>query len=325
MEKRPLVSIITPTYNHEKFIGQCIESVLAQTYENWEQIIIDDGSTDGTEEIVAQYDDDRIKYVRQEHIGIWRLNETYNKALKISKGQLIAILEGDDLWPPYKLERQVPIFEIPRVILSWGKAAVIDDNKRIISTTHKRMKFFNNDDIIKILLKQNIIPACTVMCRKDVLLNSGGFKQIKNVPYVDYPTWLKLSLLGEFKFINDILGYWRLHDSQISSTIPIRMQYAHNKCLLEFWKSLPQEYINLLKLTKKDIIKYFHHNLAEGYFFSGRLDLKKKEWKSARYKFNVSYNKGTLWTKLKALSGIVCSYLKLDLDWFSYYYKFIKR
>ena len=81
-----LVSIITPTYNHEKFIGKCIESVLAQSYPHWEQIIVDDGSNDGTEEIVASYNDERIKYIKQENKGIWRLKETYNKALKNSNG-----------------------------------------------------------------------------------------------------------------------------------------------------------------------------------------------------------------------------------------------
>ncbi len=79
-KSQPLISIITPTYNHENFIGECIESVLAQTYPHWEQIIIDDGSTDRTGEIVAQYNDERIKYIRQDNIGIWRLRETYNRA-----------------------------------------------------------------------------------------------------------------------------------------------------------------------------------------------------------------------------------------------------
>ena len=63
MESTPLVSIITPTYNHEKFIAQCIESVLAQTYTAWEQIIIDDGSSDATKDIISKYNDKRIKYI----------------------------------------------------------------------------------------------------------------------------------------------------------------------------------------------------------------------------------------------------------------------
>jgi len=121
MAARPMVSIITPTYNHERFIAQCIESVLAQSYPYWEQIIIDDGSTDRTSEIVARYRDDRITYTRQENRGIWQLSRIYNDALMRSKGQYIAILEGDDFWPPHKLERQMKAFEESNADISWGR------------------------------------------------------------------------------------------------------------------------------------------------------------------------------------------------------------
>ncbi len=125
--KKALVSIITPTYNHEKFIGKCIESVLDQSYTNWEMIIVDDGSTDKTEAVITKYNDNRIKHLKQKNIGIWNLNKTYNKALKISKGELVAILEGDDYWPLDKLEKQIKCFKDPEVVLSWGKCATIND------------------------------------------------------------------------------------------------------------------------------------------------------------------------------------------------------
>ena len=70
---------------------------------------------------VAKYHDDRIKYIKQENVGIWRLSETYNKALDMSNGDLIAILEGDDYWPNFKLEEQVKIFEKNNVVLCWEK------------------------------------------------------------------------------------------------------------------------------------------------------------------------------------------------------------
>ena len=121
MTYQPLVSIITPTYNHEQFIGQCVGSVLAQTYTNWEQIIIDDGSTDNTNEVIKTYNDRRIRYIYQKNVGIWKLNETYNKALALANGELIAILEGDDFWPPDKLEVQVPFFLNTNVVLAFGE------------------------------------------------------------------------------------------------------------------------------------------------------------------------------------------------------------
>ena len=105
----PLVSIITPTYNHEKYIGECIRSVQSQTYSNWEMLIVDDGSTDNTFSIASELaaGDSRIHVYTQKNIGIFRLCETYNFALSESKGKYIAVLEGDDVWLPEKLSVQV--------------------------------------------------------------------------------------------------------------------------------------------------------------------------------------------------------------------------
>lgn len=96
MLSTPLVSIITPTYNHEKYITECIRSAISQTYQNWEMIIIDDGSTDRTQTLIKSFSDNRIKYIYQEHLGAYQLGLTYNKALNQTKGKFIAILEGDD-------------------------------------------------------------------------------------------------------------------------------------------------------------------------------------------------------------------------------------
>ena len=106
MSNKPLISIITPTYNHANYMEKCIESVLEQDYANWEQIIIDDEYTDDTPNIISEFDDERIIYIKQDNIGIQNLNKTYNKALNLSKGEYIAILEGDDYWPDYKLGEQ---------------------------------------------------------------------------------------------------------------------------------------------------------------------------------------------------------------------------
>ena len=198
IDTHPLVSIITPTYNHEKFIGQCIESVLAQTYPNWEQIIIDDSSTDRTAEVISRYRDRRIKYIRQDNVGIWRLSETYNKAPQCSQGDLIAVLEGDDFWLPWKLERQVPAFNKKEVVLSWGKGVMTNNQGKTILIRLKNLKWFRNrsrEEVIRRLLFRSLIPASTVMCRKVALLPIEGFKQPEHVPYVDYPTFAGTQLI----------------------------------------------------------------------------------------------------------------------------------
>jgi len=317
MKSQPLVSIITPTYNHEKFIGQCIESVLAQTYPHWEQIIIDDGSTDKTEEIIAQYEDKRIRYIRQNNVGIWKLNETYNKALQCSQGELIAVLEGDDFWPQDKLEKQVYAFEKQGVVLSWGKVAITNSKGRIITFSPKSLKWFRNrskEEILRKLLFQNFNPACTTMCRKDALLSIGGFKQPESVPYVDYPTWLELSLHGNFSPTDGIMGYWRRHENQVSATMRTRMVEASGYSI-DFFKQMPKELRESTGVDVNDLLLNHQYQIASAFFHSGRIALSKGNWKEAKKNFRKAFNKGTLPTKLIALLGLICGRCRVDLEW----------
>ena len=317
-KNNPRVSIITATYNHNKFIGQCIESVLDQTYPNWEQIIIDDGSTDGTDKIISKYKDKRIKYIRQENVGIWDLAKTYNRALQISEGELIAVLEGDDFWPPDKLEKQIPVFDRIQVVLSWGKVAITSNDGETSTIRPKDLKCFKNKKrwaLARRLMFQNFIPACTVMCRKEALLSIGGFLQPERVPYVDYPTWLELCLIGELYPIDEILGYWRRHGRQITSTIPMEMINAQNRCSMDLFERLPQDRRNSLGISTKDLLNQYQYNIASGYFVLGRMELTQGKWGEARKNFGQALDKGTPHMKIRSLLGIACSYFKIDMEW----------
>lgn len=317
MKKGPLISIITPTYNHENFIGRCIESVLAQTYPHWEQIIIDDGSTDGTSKVVSQYQDGRIKYIRQNNIGVWRLNETYNRALQCSQGEFVTILEGDDFWPRYKLERQFAAFDRREVVLSWGKAASIDSNGKIIAINPKNLKWFNGrskGELLNKLLINNFIPACTVMCRKDVLLSCGGFKQPKNMPCVDYPTWLELILYGEFSPVDELLGYWRQHEKQVTRTMTTAFCEVH-KYAIDFFNQIPQDLKKSIKINYNDLVMNYQYDMASIFFYSGRKALTEYKWDTANKHFKEAIDKGSLSTKIKAIVGLICSHCRIDLEW----------
>lgn len=319
MEKQPLVSIITPTYNHEKFIGQCIESVLAQSYPHWEQIVIDDGSADKTGEIAVQYKDERIKYIRQDNIGIWRLGETYNKALNISQGEFIAILEGDDFWSPDKLEKQIPAFNRQEVVLSWGKVAITNSRGETIYIGPGNLRWFKNrkrEEVLRKLLLSNFIPACTAMCRKDALLSIGGFRQPKGMPTVDYPTWLELSLLGELVPVDTILGFWRRHEGQASATFSKQMMLGNKECILAFWDRLPETIKESLSgLNTKQLSKICQHHIAAENFAQGRTKLFQRDWAEARNSLRQALAQGSFSIKTEAMLGIICSYLRLDLEW----------
>lgn len=122
-----LVSIITPSYNTAKFIGKTIESVQTQTHRNWELIIVDDCSSDNTDEVVADYlNDDRIKYIKNEKNSGAAISR--NRALREAKGKWIAFLDSDDLWLPEKLERQICFMEKNGYHFSYTNYEEIDEN-----------------------------------------------------------------------------------------------------------------------------------------------------------------------------------------------------
>lgn len=122
---KPLVSIIMPCYNAERYIAQSIESVMAQTYQNWELLITDDGSTDRSVEIVSEYckKDGRINLLVNEHKGI---SETRNASIARAKGRFVAFLDSDDIWYPEKLERQVNYMLENDLAFTYSSYEIID-------------------------------------------------------------------------------------------------------------------------------------------------------------------------------------------------------
>lgn len=218
------VSVITPTYNHEAVIAECIQSVLDQTFQDWEMIIVDDGSTDKTGEVVAGFSDPRLRYIRQENKGVARLEETYNAALTLSQGRAVAILEGDDYWPPDKLETQLPDFEDESVVLSSGFTEIVRDGvvEGRTPVDAPTSEVANNRPVgraaLSMMHPNNLtftFPVST-MIRTEALTRIGGFQQAADLPLVDFPTFLRLTLEGEFRFHERVLGYWRRHGASVT-------------------------------------------------------------------------------------------------------------
>lgn len=322
MEKK-LVSVITPTYNHEDYIKQCIDSVLSQTHPCWEQIIIDDGSTDHTEDIVKEYDDKRISYIKQKNLGIQHLHKTYNKALELSKGDYIAVLEGDDYWPDYKLEKQIKAFRNPDVVLSCGNAEMVNDAgefKGLLNKPQSIPQISPTNETLDRLLIKNYIPACTVLCEKRALLKVGGFQQPNNSPFVDYSTWLPLSRLGSFHYADGAMGYWRLHRGQVSSEKAFEVLKSHREYSIKFYNDLSEYEKELLTVNLQDIIESKNKDCREFYFLLGRKRLHEKNWLESRHYFKKSL-KGSAQIRFYSLIGIICSYMKTDMERYISYMK----
>jgi glycosyltransferase involved in cell wall biosynthesis len=218
----PKVAIITPTYQHAQFIGACVRSVIDQTESDWELAVVDDGSTDGTPDIVEALGDPRVKVIRNQHRGLYRLAEAYADALAATSAPLVAVLEGDDAWPPDKLARQLPAFAVDSVVLSYGAASLIDREGTAFARydRHPRGGAAENDPIGSIigpLARANFIVAATVMIRRTVLERAGGFWQPPGIPYLDRPTYLRLALEGRFAHTSRVVGNWRRHPAQFTT------------------------------------------------------------------------------------------------------------
>jgi len=328
MTGNPLVTVITPTYNHEKYIVECIRSVQAQTFEDWEMIIVNDGSTDKTSEVVRNYivGDSRIKIIDQENIGIFRLAETYNKALDASKGKYVSILEGDDMWMPEKLERQVPVLENnENIVLAWGKTdKLTNDLSKSIGfnpdMSPEKVKFYNNrpvGSILNLLLLDNHVTSLTITIRKSALLSIGGFQQGFNLPTVDIPTILKLTVLGEFYFDKKMLAKWRISNNQVTKTYPVELIKGQFDLCLYHYNNLTKEILTGLTLTKKEIIKHFNNRIQISYSRSGRYKLMRKQYSDARRDYTKAiFYKGfrnNLW-RLRAIIGYVFSLFHKDVE-----------
>jgi len=214
------VSVITTTYNQSKYIKKCIDSVIAQDYKNWEMLIIDDGSTDGTNKIVSEYVDPRIKYFPLDHTGIFHMGKKYNFALSKASGDIIAILEADDYYPPWKLSEQIKGFKDDEVVLSWGRLEIQNEEGEYINIINTVLGSYDKmDDTTtkkRLFTDGCFIPFLSVMIKKDVLTDIGGFYQYPNLHCLDYPTILKLVEKGKFLFVDSILGFWRWHSNNIS-------------------------------------------------------------------------------------------------------------
>lgn len=195
-----LVSIIMPSYNTASFIEETIQSVLNQTYTNWELIIVDDCSTDNTNEVVDTIKDCRIHYLKNEKNSGAAISR--NKALREAKGQWIAYLDSDDLWMPEKLEKQIKFMEENGYVFSYTNYEEID-----VDGYKTGVKVTGPKKITKTGMFNYCWPGClTVMYDA----NKIGLIQIEDIKKNnDYAMWLKVCRKADCYLLDEILGQYR--------------------------------------------------------------------------------------------------------------------
>lgn len=199
-----LVSIIMPAYNCEKYVVEAIESVLKQTYSNFELIVIDDGSKDSTLKIINDYaeKDTRVKALQNEkNSGV---SATRNRGISIAKGNWIAFLDSDDIWTEEKLEKQMNYANINNADFIFTGSSYIDEEGKPYSGIFEVPEKVS----YKKLLRQNVITCSSVLVKKKYFEN---VKMEKDEMHEDYAVWLRILKLGVTAYgVNEPLLIYRI-------------------------------------------------------------------------------------------------------------------
>lgn len=211
MNIAPLVSVIMPSYNSKKYIKKAIDSVLEQTYSNFELIIVDGNSTDGTLDILDEYkkQDRRIKVIQDEGRGI---GAALQLGCQIASGKFIARMDSDDIAINTRFEKQLKIFHsIPNLILVSSPVIYINEDDSIVGYSFP----YTNKRIIQ--EKVYLIAHPTVMMKKDAYVKAGGYQPLLRAE--DYFLWNRMRLMGEFYIFKEPLIKYRLLQDSLSHTL----------------------------------------------------------------------------------------------------------
>lgn len=206
-EVLPLVSIVTPTYNQAEYLAETIESVLSQTYPNIEYIVLDDGSTDNTQEVLSRFDG-RIRHECHSNVG---QAKTLNRGWGMSSGSLLGYLSSDDRLIPDAVARLV------EGLMKHMEAAVVYCDYDLIDAKGRRFRSVKAEDFSMNRLTVDLVcqPGPGALFRREVFERSGGWNEsLRQVP--DFEFWLRTSRFGNFVRVPGILAQYRIHEESAS-------------------------------------------------------------------------------------------------------------
>ena len=293
----PFVSIIIPTYNNAEFLGKALKSVIGQTYNNWEAIVIDNNSTDKTDEVINKFQDIRIKYYKISNYGI--IAKSRNLGINLAKGEWIAFLDSDDWWTKDKLEICLNNIN-ENVDFIYHKLGIVYDKS---NSFLKKKKFLGrelnkpilNDLLIGEIKKGNAIGNSSVLVRKNILKKIGGISENKKmVASEDFNAWLKIAkITDQFKFIKYCLGYYLVHDK---SSQKRDLSIPHREAVIEFMNI----FNNKQKLNLEVKLKYM----------SGNYNILNKKYDKAKNDFYFVFKNGEINLKIRSILKIILNILK---------------
>jgi glycosyltransferase involved in cell wall biosynthesis len=343
MSRPPFFSIITPAYNHERYISACLESVLSQTFVDWEMIVIDDASRDGTAARVEGFArrEPRIRLVRHEtNWGLSGLHRAYNQGLALSSGKWVAVLEGDDLWPADKLAIQHEHCLRGPAVVCFGKCSLLSPAGKVIADVQRGLprpfrRYFRDYSgplTLPLLLRPGFIHPVTAVMRREALLRIRGFQSHPGLQLTDYPTFLELSLLGPFFGSRHGLGFYRRHKESQSLVHVVELTAREKDLARDFHERMRRDAANagrtgspLFSLAMK---RSWAGEVAGSFWVEGRRLLALKKKRPARAAFlrglkcepvYLWFSARTLLRKAACLLAAVCIFLRMDPErWISW-------
>ncbi|MBI5211312.1 MAG: glycosyltransferase [Elusimicrobia bacterium] len=221
-DRPPRVSVVIPAFNAAAFLEETLDSVRAQTYRDYEVVVVDDGSKDDTHRVATSYLERHGlpgKAILQRNK---KIAGARNTGMRAAAGGLIALLDHDDLWRPRKLSAMVREFDLhPETALVGHHIAVTRDGKtvRVLRKGPAVKRMYE-----RLLLGANAVSPSAAVFRKDLALQIGGFREDPEFNTVeDYDFWMRLSRIGTFRFVDEVLGEYPLRGSSASS----RIDYHH--------------------------------------------------------------------------------------------------
>jgi len=253
----PTVSVIIPTYNRAHMLREAIQSVLDQTYQDWELIVVDDGSTDGTPEAVKPYlADSRIHFLKRENSG---LGSARNFGIRIAKGKYLAFLDDDDLFLPHKLEKQVAWLEAHQEVgLLYSYIQIVDGNDGKMS--NPRTSPLKPGRSFIELFQKNFIQVATVLIRRECFERLGYFDELIDGSE-DYFMWLRIAERFPIDYLPETLAIYRKHGQNKSLNL-IQQRQSRLKIIHYFQVDLAK---GLTCRIKNRCLSIIHYQLAREY------------------------------------------------------------
>jgi len=293
----PFVSIVIPTYNHAHFLKRALYSIQEQTYTNWEVIVVDNYSTDNTQEIIDSFTNLRIKYYKIHNNGV--IAASRNKGIKESNGEWVAFLDSDDWWSPDKIETCVN--EITEKIdFIYHDLKIVGQKFSIINLLRSdRTRQVNKNPLLDMLINGNPISNSSVFVRKKMIDDVGFLNEnIVMIGAEDFNLWLKIAkITNKFLYISKFLGYYEYHANGVS-----------RKDMSECHKVATNEFLANLDLKSQSQIR------AHIFYMKGSYFMNLKKTSEANIYFFQSFKFGDFTIKMKAISKIVFMYFERGLN-----------